>query len=51
MDKAGQNFLASASWPVDENGNIGLCNTAGQTQKITADLVATGDGALISTEV
>ena len=47
VDKAGQNFLAGAGRAVDENSDIGLRDTASQTQKITADLVATGDSALV----
>ena len=45
--KAGQNFLAGAGRPIDKDSDIGLGDTARQPQKVTADLVAAGDGPLV----
>ena len=47
MNEARQNLLASAGRPIDEDSNIGLGNPACQPQKVTADLVSTGNGALV----
>ena len=47
MDKSGEDLFAGARRPVDEDGDICLCNTAGQAQKVTAHLITTGNGALV----
>ena len=47
MDESGKDLFAGARRPVDEDGDICLCNTAGQAQKVTAHLITTGNGALV----